>query len=83
MRQIIKHLSGNGVKILSFGFDVDEETQCKRMKSRDTSISEEEIQLVFMLIKNLMKYLKKRIYLNTSTLMMKKRKISPLTFIIQ
>ncbi len=25
MRQIIKHLSGNGVKILSFGFDVDEE----------------------------------------------------------
>ena len=41
MRQIIKHLSG--VKILSFGFDVDEETQCKRMKSRDTSISEEEI----------------------------------------
>ncbi len=43
MRQIIKHLSGNGVKILSFGFDVDEETQRKRMKSRDTSISEEEI----------------------------------------
>ena len=41
MRQIIKHLSGNGVKILSFGFDVDEETQRKRMKSRDTSISEE------------------------------------------
>ena len=41
MRQIIKHLSG--VKILSFGFDVDEETQRKRMKSRDTSISEEEI----------------------------------------
>uniref|UniRef100_A0A8C4Q8A2 Guanylate kinase-like domain-containing protein n=1 Tax=Eptatretus burgeri TaxID=7764 RepID=A0A8C4Q8A2_EPTBU len=32
-RQIIKHLSG--VKILSFGFDVDEETQRKRMKSRD------------------------------------------------
>ena len=43
MRQIIKHLSGNGVKILSFGFDVDEETQRKCMKSRDTSISEEEI----------------------------------------
>ena len=34
MRQIIKHLSG--VKILSFGFDVYEETQRKRMKSRDT-----------------------------------------------
>ena len=29
MRQIIKHLSGNGVKILSFGFDVDVETQRK------------------------------------------------------
>ena len=41
MRQIIKHLSG--VKILSFSFDVDEETQRKRMKSRDTIISEEEI----------------------------------------
>uniref|UniRef100_A0A8C4NFP4 Guanylate kinase-like domain-containing protein n=1 Tax=Eptatretus burgeri TaxID=7764 RepID=A0A8C4NFP4_EPTBU len=27
MRQIIKHLSGHGVKILSFRFDVDEETQ--------------------------------------------------------
>lgn len=40
-RQIIKYLSG--VKILSFGFDVDEETQRKRMKSRDASISEEEI----------------------------------------
>ena len=43
MRQIIKHLSGNGIKILSFGFDVDEETPCKLMKSRDTSVSEEEI----------------------------------------
>ena len=43
MRQIIIHLSGNGIKILSFGFNVDEETQCKRMKSRDTSIREEEI----------------------------------------
>ena len=43
MRQIIKHLSGNGIKILSFGFDVDEETQCKHMKSRDTSIRKEEI----------------------------------------
>ena len=43
MRQIIKHLSGNGIKILSFSFDVDEETQRKCMKSRDTSISEEEI----------------------------------------
>uniref|UniRef100_UPI0035902EEF guanylate kinase-like n=1 Tax=Myxine glutinosa TaxID=7769 RepID=UPI0035902EEF len=26
MRQIMKHLSDNGVKILTFGFDVDEET---------------------------------------------------------
>ena len=34
MRQIIKHLSGNGVKILSFGFDVGEETQRKRMKQQ-------------------------------------------------
>ena len=42
MRQIIKHRSGNGVKILSFGIDV-EETQRKRMKSKDTSISKEEI----------------------------------------
>ena len=32
MRQIIiKHLSGNVVKILSLGFDVDEETQRKRI----------------------------------------------------
>ena len=83
MRQIIKHLSGNGVKILSFGFDVDEETQCKCMKSRDTILVKKKLQLVLMLINNLMKYLKKRIYLNTSTLMMKKRKISLLTFIIQ
>ena len=36
-------MSGDGVNILSFGFDVDEETQRKRMKSRDTSIGEEEI----------------------------------------
>ena len=84
MRQIIKHLSGNGVKILSFGFDVDEETQLKRMKSRDTStvLVKKKLQLVLMLIKNLIKYLKKRIYLNTSTLMMKKRKISLLIFTI-
>ena len=40
---MIKHLSGNGVKILSFGFDVDEETQRKRLKSWDANISEEEI----------------------------------------
>ena len=39
IRQIIKHLSGNGFKILSVGFDVDEEIQRKCMKSRDTSIS--------------------------------------------
>ena len=36
MRHIIKHLSG--VKILSFGFDVDEETQHTGMKSIDTDI---------------------------------------------
>ena len=51
MRQILKHLSGNGVKILSFGFDVDEETQRKHMKSRDTSISEEEITTCINVIK--------------------------------
>ena len=43
MRQTIKHLSGNGFKIWSFGFDVYEETQRKRMKSRDASISEGQI----------------------------------------
>ena len=43
MRQIIKCLIGKGVKILSFGFDVVDETQCKHMKSRDTSINEEQI----------------------------------------
>ena len=41
MRQIMKHLSGNGVKILSFGFDVNDETQRKFMKSRDSGISED------------------------------------------
>ena len=83
MRQIIIHLSANGVKILSFGFDIDEESQRKCMQSRDTSISEEEITSHVKVTKNLMKYLNKRIDLNTSTLMMKKRKISLLTFIIQ
>ena len=29
------------LKILSFGFDVNEEAQRKHMKSKDTSISEE------------------------------------------
>ena len=82
MRQIIKHLSGNAVKILSFVFDVYEETQRKRMKSRDTSISEEEITTHINVNKEFMKYLKKRIYLNTYTLMMKKRKISLLIFTI-
>ena len=62
MRQIIKHLSGNGVKNLSFSFDVDEETQRKCMKSRDTILVKKKLQLVLMLINNLMKYLKKRIY---------------------
>ena len=69
MRQI-KHLSG--VKILSFGFDVDEETQRRHMKSRDAILVKKRLQLVFMFINNLMKYLKKRIYLNTTTWMMKK-----------
>ena len=34
MSQIIKHLSGNMVKILSFGFDVDEETTQTYEKQR-------------------------------------------------
>ncbi len=67
MRQIIKHLSG--VKILSFGFDVDEETQRRRMKSRDTSISEEEITTRINVNKEfdeifILKYFFEHIYFN-------------------
>uniref|UniRef100_UPI00358E828D guanylate kinase-like n=1 Tax=Myxine glutinosa TaxID=7769 RepID=UPI00358E828D len=60
MRQIMKHLSDNRVKILSFGFDVDEETQRQCMKSRDTGISEEEMTTRINVNKGFDKILKEK-----------------------
>ena len=82
MRQIIKNLSGNGLKILSFGFDVDE-TQCKRMKSRDTSMSEEEITTCINVNEEFDEIFKEKDLFEHIYLLMKKRKIFLLAFIIQ